>query len=456
MRHLLCRASPVVLAVLWASQTEARPGSPERHPLGAESAGLGGAGIAGRDSAWFNPAGLGWTVEQGLSASVSAYGYTYESAPRFVEVDAGDGAIIGRIENNSIDLFPASLQYAKPLGRLGPLSLGVGLSVMVPDFDQFDGVLEVPPERFTFEVRGRRIAESRTFWAVLALGACAGPVCFGVGPAAALHLEKEVTITSLFIGLDDGSVIEASETSQAEILVAALGAEAGLQLHLGRSVHLGLSVRTPVKSLFSRGSLITTLSQVDPTQGTAFVDRVDVQDPRLDYRQPWRFGLGVMYEIPKVLSLAADVRFTTALSEYALVLGPNGEAALPPEVPGGTIDDPDRALTVKRAAALRPAINFNAGARVFVTDTVALHVGTFSDLSATSDDDALRNSNDKMNRIGATLGGGWASDDLTTWVTAVYAYGWGSAVGLGDGFEPVLADLRAHSIHLLIGSTANF
>jgi hypothetical protein len=138
------------------------------------------------------------------------------------------------------------------------------------------------------------------------------------------------------------------------------------------------------------------------------------------------------------------------------VLGPNGEEELAPAVPGGTIDDPSRALGVKRAAAFRPAVNFNTGLRFYATDTIALHFGGFSDFSATSDDDTLRNYNEKLHRLGATVGGGWAGDDITTWVTAVYAYGWGSTVGIGEGFEEELTPLRSHSIHVMLGSTADF
>jgi hypothetical protein len=444
------------LGLMVSASAEARPGSFERHPLGADTAGLGGAGIGAAGSAWFNPAGLGWVFEEGVSASGSAYGYVIERAPEFVNIGIGDGSITGRLANTSLDLFPASLQYGKPLGKIGKLTHGIGLSVMMPDYDQFDGVIEVPSEDFLFEIRGRRIAESRTFWAVLAWGLCEDYFCIGFGPAAAIHLEKETTITTIFTELGDGNTIDAGQTSQAEMLVAAIGGQVGVQYHVGKYLHLGLTVRTPVAKLFSKGSLLTTSSIVDTTQDIAYVDRVDVQKPKLDYKVPWRIGLGLLFEVPRKISFAADLRITTAMSEYSLVLGPNGEEELAPAVPGGTIDDPSRALGVKRAAAFRPAVNFNTGLRFYATDTIALHFGGFSDFSATSDDDTLRNYNEKLHRLGATVGGGWAGDDITTWVTAVYAYGWGSTVGIGEGFEEELTPLRSHSIHVMLGSTADF
>src|SRR5688572_13391301 len=133
MRRFVC-----AVVLLTADIAAARPGNPERYPVGANVVGRGGADIAAGTQAWHNPAGLGHVSEIGLSASVSAYGYTVEEAPSYAQVDLGQGRITGRLITNSLDIFPASLGYVRPLGERWGLQHGAGVSV-VPDFDQFDG-----------------------------------------------------------------------------------------------------------------------------------------------------------------------------------------------------------------------------------------------------------------------------------------------------------------------------
>src|SRR5688572_12821292 len=118
----------------------ARPGNFERYPIGANRIAQGGTGASMGQEPWHNPAGLGQVSREGLSASVSAYGLTLEKAPSFVSI----GPIEGQLTNSSIDVIAASLGYVKPLGTAWGLQHGLGLSVVLPDHDEFDGEVEVP------------------------------------------------------------------------------------------------------------------------------------------------------------------------------------------------------------------------------------------------------------------------------------------------------------------------
>lgn len=452
------RTLPLVLLFsLGTVEASARPGNLERFPIGADRAGLGGAGVASPGSAWFNPAGLARATEHGISASLSAYGYTVEKSTDFVFWDLGDGtSIAGDLETAAVDLFPATLEYVKPLGQLGPLQHAAGVSIIVPDFDQFDGRLNVPATDLLVELRARRISESQTFWILPAWSACAGKLCFGLGPALAVRQESDVAITTFFLEADNGAVADATSSSQYELLTASLGGSAGLQYEVSENFWIGATVRTPVFKVWGQGSQLEVLTLVDEINGLAYVDRVEVAEPQTDFKTPWRFALGASYAVPGSFEVAADVRFMTGQSPVSLVAGPNGETTLPPTFPGGQIDDPARALDVERAFSLSPTINANLGGRVYFSERIAGQMGLFTDLSATSDDEVLLNGDEQLSRIGVTLGGGYLTAETQTWATVIYAYGFGNLLGLGTNFDPQLAALTSHSILLMLGSSADF
>lgn len=445
------RTLGALLLTFFASSAWARPGSTERYPVGTGVAGVGGAGIAWARSPWHNPAGLGRVRDAGLSGTVSAYGYSKESTSNFVQA----GAINGSLETSAVDLFPASLEYVKPLGALDTMRHGLGLTVTVPDFSQFDGYVDVPAEDFLYELRGRRLAEWQTFWIHLGWGGCVsdGGLCFGVAPAAAILLQEEVNIITTFTEYEDEETSDGAVSNQSEILSAALGAQVGMQWQLTPAFRIGATVRSPVRSLWSSGRSLWVVSSVDSVQG-GYIDRVEVKEPALSYRLPWRFGLGLEYRPTPKLMLAVDLRFTTGQGAYDLFAGPNGEPSLAPTFPGGQVDDPDRAIEVRRAVRHRAMLNGNLGLQYQLTDVFQLQTGAFTDFSTTPTDDVRANGNDQLNRVGLTLGLGRVTPENATYGTLMYAYGFGNVLGLGAGGER-LASLRSHAVTIMIGTKAD-
>src|SRR6185295_7167717 len=97
----------VVLALaLPTANAMAGPGNAERYPIGASEAGMGGAGIANSEMPWHNVAGLGHVTAEGLSASLSVYGYTSESAANIIDLNIGGQHVTGPLVNESVELFP--------------------------------------------------------------------------------------------------------------------------------------------------------------------------------------------------------------------------------------------------------------------------------------------------------------------------------------------------------------
>ena len=90
-----------------------------------------------------------------------------------------------------------------------------------------------------------------------------------------------------------------------------------------------------------------------------------------------------------------------------------------------------------------------------ISDTLRAQLGVFTDLSSTPESDVLTNGQDQLDHISVTLGGGWKGETVETWVTVVYAEGWGQSSGLGDGFTAALAPLTSRSLFVMVGSWAN-
>jgi hypothetical protein len=450
------RALLVATIVSAAHSAWARPGSPERYPVGANVVGRGGADIAAGTQVWHNPAGLGHVSEVGLSASVSAYGYTVEEAPSYAQADLGYGTINGRLITTALDIFPASIGYVRPLGEHFGMEHGIGISFVVPDFDQFDGQARIVGIGVPFEFRVRRRLEAETFWLVAAWGACTGDlVCLGVGPAAAVHMEEELDIQTLFAELEDGSTLSLSQSVESDTIVAAGGAVLGAQLRVREGLWLGLTARSPMRSFYGYGSSLHVQSRAGTgALAGGWVDRVEVTRPRLAYKLPWRFGAGLAWDASPTVRVAIDARVTTPQPEYERIAGPNGETHLPPSTPTQVIVDPTRAIRVGRSTGLAPSWNVNAGAEAQLAGGWLFQAGMFTDLSATPVEKVAVWGDDRLSRIGATIGGGMVGEQATTWVAVMYAYGWGKTVGFDtEQFIPKPRNLRSQSLTLLLGSS---
>ncbi|MBM4318405.1 MAG: hypothetical protein FJ125_00225 [Deltaproteobacteria bacterium] len=452
-------AAFLVVLLLAPAPGLARPGNPERYPIGARATGMGGAAVALGLDPWHNPAAAGRAQQSGLSGSLSAYGLSREEVPAFVDMKL-DGRIAGGLHSTSVDLFPLSMSYVRPLGsRAWGLEDGLGLSLVVPDYDHMDATLEVPAQALLYELQTRLQRTSRTFWLVLAWGACHGQrLCFGLGPAAALTIDDHLLITTVFQELADGSRIASSVIQRFELLAVALGAQAGLQLALAHGVRLGLTARTPVRTLYGRGSMLIVSSQANSAVGAAsWVDRVEVDEPQLDYRLPWRFALGLGREVPGSHAFGLDLRLFLAQPEYTALAGPNKEEVMMPVALGRAATDPARALPVGYSIATTAMLNANLGGELQLTEQLTLQGGLFTDLSSTPEERVLTGERNRHSRLGLTLGAGWPGGYSATWVSLVAAYGWGASYALrneGGTLRFVTTGLQSWSVMLVLGSTA--
>jgi hypothetical protein len=441
--------------LLLPSLAAARPGNFQRYPVGAQECARGGAGIATSNEVWFNPAGLGAATRVGLSASVSAYGVTNEKASGAVNFGSG---VSGDISNSNIDVIPASIGYVKPFKGSGSFRHGIGFSVVLPDYDEFDGSLEIPAQLVDLDVKIRHLSLSRTFWIMPGWGGCwfYGKLCVGASPAFAVHQEKANSLSSIDVATDMGR-FASTQGRTMNVLSGSIAGHLGLKASIADLVHLGATVRTPTQSVVSTGSVLTIRSQLDTTSamGQSFVDRLEVNNPRLEYRLPWQFGVGIAVAMPRIFSVEAELRLTTPLEPYTMMAGPNGETTMQPVERGQTVQDPARAFVVEQRMEMNSTLNFAVGAEVYLKESLAVAGGVFTDFSALEDAQILRYGIDRLSRIGVSAGVGLIGDSTSTWVSAVYIFGSGQMSGIGPDFGPALATLESSSIMLILGSTTN-
>ena len=391
------------LGVCSATSSLARPGNPERFPVGARAVGRGGAGAALEPSPWFNPAGAGRADRSSISASVSAYGLSLERIDAAVEL----GDIRGTIESSAFDIFPASLSYVRPLEPWGGRTHGFGLSVMVPDWESFDGNFDLPAQAEQFVIRGRRFAETQTIWAVPGYGLCTSPTfSIGIGLPVSVHMERDTTILTVQVG--SGIAQTDSAVSQYSDLLTVAGAVSlGAQMKIAPNLWLSLTARSPTVSAYDTGSIIVTEARVSAgAPEDSAIDRVEVSDATVQYRQPWRFEFGLGYEDPKKLVIAADVRVMLDQGRYLARGGPNGELSLAPlDVNGDPIDDPLRVIDVGYEIENKLTMNGRLGAELYPQEDLAIQLGMYTDLTSTTERSiAVNGVDDRVSRIGATFG----------------------------------------------------
>jgi len=87
-------------ALVYSTMAHAQRGNPERYPIGSRAAGMGGVSIAFGLMPWHNIAGLGHVIDEAISGSISAYGYSADRVDRFFDV----GKIHGTLRSESAHL----------------------------------------------------------------------------------------------------------------------------------------------------------------------------------------------------------------------------------------------------------------------------------------------------------------------------------------------------------------
>lgn len=416
-------------------------------PVGEVAGLMGGAAAASVDdgsSSWYNPAGLGAVREQGISASLSAYGFQHVAVPAFADYGGGRK---GGLSSTVLATFPSYLGYVHPFG--GPrFRHALGIAVVVPDFERVDGSVDIPGGGPTpWELNARLKHLSQTVWGLPAWGGCWAERRLCIGAALGLGYRTQTTTwMNAFRTVGLLGSLESSLTYHEDLWMAMLAPQVGLQWQLAGPLRLGASVRSPVFTLAGGGSVL----QIDSNVQAAVqqVRRVEDPDVTVEYRLPLQARAGLSLDVGR-FRFAADVVVSPPQSSFPFVRGRDGETHLQPVdlmgMPAGAPVEIGQDLE-------RPAlVDVAAGVSVRLGERWALLGGVFT---LESGAEKLPEADVFGDRVGATLGFNRRGRSSTTraGITVVAGHGQVGSFAVDGG----AVDSRSYSAYLNLGGTTDF
>ncbi len=422
-------------------------------PTGESASMQGGAATAwinDGSSCWYNPAGLGRANQQGISASLSVYGAQRISVPRYADFGPG---ITGGIRSTATAVFPSYLGYVLPIVTSGESRQSIGLAVLIPDYERWDGIFTLdlsdqsaPNNAGAFDYKSRFKSIEETFWVTPSWGGCwqQGQLCFGTGLAIAYRSE-----TSTEISDSRGTTMNPAELAsviQRDAWAGSIGALAGFQWQLSEIARVGVSVRTPVRSILGGGTILEIDSDAAMPSP---IRRIEDQHLTINYRLPLLARAGASFQFER-WRLAMDFSFSPAQPRFPFVRGVGGETAIQPVTanhePLGDV------ISIGEDLERRAVIDLAVGASFRATDRWRLVAGLFTNRSG-----APAHVNDWLgNRYGITLGTSRKGTKSVTHFGLTTVVGSGNVQGLDASGGTTTVSTTSLAIYANIGATADF
>ncbi|MBZ0274090.1 hypothetical protein K8I61_18775 [bacterium] len=372
------------------------------YPIGERASGMGGAyiGLANDASGgWYNPAGLAYADSLRFSLTGTAYGYariTYENAFKFGKIDED-------LESREITSHPTSfgtvyrfdsLKFSDP----GPQRDALGFSIVVPDYFYFRDLASFDSDRHVLSVT----EESKTYWA---------------GPSYARRIRHDLSIGATLFGLLGqeryrsywtGKLDEDSfDVLEDELSLSAYSEENRLTfgaLVLGGIRYVfapwsvGAIVRSPSMQLYGEGDSATDIFVGYQDEHDLDQEFVEFEPKRED---PLLVGGGIAYEKSRRFTISADVLYTA----------------------GASYKDADKD-SVASDVKLKAVTDVRAGVEYYVTKSVPLRAGFFTDFAQEDTDED--NQQTSVDLYGLTLAGGIRHSQYTFNLGVNYVFGDGT------------------------------
>jgi long-chain fatty acid transport protein len=391
-------------AVLSASVSWAQNYQP--FPVGERASGMGGAYTAlanDEAGAFYNPAGPAFTGKNSLSVATSFYGVVMGSNRNSL----GPG---NDFEYSTLNLVPTTASSLWHLGEStpeGPPPLVLAINVFTPITFQLDDRSDVRGGEVTLfqSVQDKTLligpSLSYRYTPKLALGAA----LYG-----SLHsFAQRLDLTDVAPREAGGADFVQLFLSREEQNIGAM-AQVGARYELTDRVFLGASLRSPTLHVSGSGKLYTRLASAsgEPQTSTILSRTTDVETQRL---LPLRASVGGAYVVPGRYAISADVALHAPLA-YESIL--SEDEALAERVDYSTV------------------VNGALGFEYFVTPTVPIRVGLFTDFSAAPVPtiEPGGSSEDHIDFYGATLSASLVTENTSTSIGLVGSYGSAKLVGI--------------------------
>jgi long-chain fatty acid transport protein len=392
-------------SALAASVSQAQNYQP--YPVGERASGLGGAYTALADDeagAFYNPAGPAFTAKNSLSVSTSFYGIVSGTN----RDSLGPGNDFKYSTLNLVPTTASSLWHLGPSTPESPAPLVLAINVFTPITYQLDNRSDVREGAVTLF----QSVQDKTLLFGPSLSYRYSPrLGLGVALYGSLHsFAQRLDLTDVTPRETGGSDFRQLFISREEQNVGAL-AEVGARYELLEHLFLGASLRSPTLHVTGSGKLYTRLATArgEPQVASILSTTSDVSTQR---RLPLRASLGAAYAVPRRFSVSADVTLHAPVS-YDSILSEENPA-------------------VNESVEYGGVVNGAVGFEYYVTPSIPVRVGLFTDFSAAPEPSAVPggSSEDHVDFYGATISLSAVTEHTSTSIGLVGAYGSAKLVGI--------------------------
>jgi hypothetical protein len=379
----------VVLALIAAGGSPARadPFHYQGIPLGQRALGFGGAytGLANDPSgAYYNPAGLVWTGDSALSASLTLNAFDRQTIVQGYRSEMGSTDL----RHDSQPSLPSSVGFLKRLGKRredGERAHAIGISTFVVESRTlgFDVEIQDGPGADIATLSVDR--SSRTAWQGVSYAYRATPrISFGISGFLSLtrNQYREELIRSDLGGPAGNGAFETEaaywSSHRVDANVKNLVTRFGMLWQAHPLLRVGLMVQPPCLHVRGQSSVRERLLDTDVAGGTGTFFTATQNGLAANYPMPWEVRVGGSYKPTGWLTLNLD----------ASLYGPNGSAEHPVIAVGERKVDPDTGAVpgVGRFELDRwyreTSGNVALGSEFVLSNLVAIRAGFFTSLSA--------------------------------------------------------------------------
>lgn len=432
----LRRLSLLAVISLHAGAAHADPFHFQGIPLGQRALGFAGAftGLADDPSAaYYNPAGLVWTGDSALSASLTLNAFDRQTITSGYRTPAGTRSL----EHRSGPSLPSSVGFLKRIGRRrsnGERPHAIGLSTFAVDQRQlgFDVEARTPGSN---DVATLSVDRSyRTGWQGISYAyKVSSRLSFGLTGFLSLtrnQYREQIIATQLgaLTGVPGEFQAEGAHWSDVRVdaNVKNLLTRFGVLYQVHEQVRLGLMIQPPCLHVRGQAQVRERRLDAEPGDSGTFFN-ASARGVAAHYPLPWEVRLGASYKPYAWLTLALDTS----------LYGRTGSAEKPVVAIGDRAPDPDTGAVPGVGHFelarwyRRTSGNVALGAEVILWDKVAVRAGFFTSLSAAPNVPARsdRYHAPDINRFGGALSVGIqaAGYDLSLGTTGL--------VGRGDALS---------------------
>lgn len=382
------------------------------YPVAPRASGMGGAAAAlgeGAGNTFYNPGAMAFGSTSNVEVSGTVFGLDLTT----LKGELGDNLSRTRV---GFAIIPSNLSLETHGLELGPIHLsdrwGLGVSVLAPVNVSLSSIVG-SADQSTLVVR-EKTENIYTIYNDVGYR-LTDDFGLGVSVVAVYRAYK----ASAFTDRNDGTSFDSlSYTREEQTIGHALSFGAQWKPQFG--LRLGGSLRMPLQNVFGWGEEHLRFTSVDPV--TKALTRV-ATDRRLDakYERPWRFNLGVAWEVPERFAVAVELIGYTGRTYVSLRDAEGGETLA--------------------ATRLAPVVNVAIGVELYVGKR-AIRAGFFTDRSPYTDAHSDVTDFERIDRYGGTLSTTFQRGIFSTEIGLVFAAGKLSTQGYdvrGGAFDPVEA-----------------